>query len=226
MEDEKNSGVDTRQRLLNSACEVFAEKGFSDATIKEISERAEANIAAVNYHFGSKEDLYAEAWRRAFHESLAKHPPDGGVPEDAPAEERLRGRIRAMIHHAADEDNQAFRIMHKEIANPTRLLREVKRECVRPLVEAMKALVRELLGPEAPEKDVHFCQASIAAQCFGIIRHIRIHRRTGPTPPPAEDVIRDIDAYAEHVARFSLAGIRATRELLERESASAGAGRS
>lgn len=220
MASDTESVANTRERLLDSARDVFAEKGFSDATVKEICERADANIASVNYYFGSKEELYAEAWQSAFQESLRAHPPDGGVPEDASPEERLRGRIRAMVHHVADEDNQAFRIADKEMANPTCLLHEVQQECVQPLMEEMRAVIRELLGPEATEKHVHLCQVSVAAQCFGVIRHIRLHRRSGqPHHPPMEYVIRDIDGYAEHVGRFALAGIKATRDLVERKNA-------
>ena len=206
----------TRERLLESAVQVFATKGFRGATVKDICEHARANIAAVNYHFGDKEALYAEAWRSAFERSLQEHPPDGGVPPDAPPEDRLRGRIKAMVHHVADADNPAFRIVHKEMANPTRLLTKVRHECVRPLMDAMKGVIVELLGPGAPQKCVHFCQASIAAQCFGLVRHIRRKARRRSSPHgPMQDVIRDIDGYAEHVADFSLAGIRATRQLLE-----------
>ena len=61
MMSELETGVslETRRRLLDAAGEVFAEKGFAKATVREICQKAEANIAAVNYHFGDKEKLYA-----------------------------------------------------------------------------------------------------------------------------------------------------------------------
>ena len=47
----------TRERLLVVAREVFSEQGFQGATVREICRRAEVNLAAVNYHFSSKEAL-------------------------------------------------------------------------------------------------------------------------------------------------------------------------
>lgn len=215
MNTSRDSDPNTRQRLLASACNLFAEKGFTKATNKQICHRAGANIAAINYYFGSKENLYAEAWRKAFHDSLDAHPPDGGVPQDAPPAERLRGRVRALIHGAADEDNQSFLIMQKEMAQPTRLLREVTRECIRPLHEQTASLMRELVGPHATQQQVRFCQASILSQCLDVVRRMRMHREL----PCAEDrplLIDGIDEYAEHVTQFSLAGIGAIREQVER----------
>jgi AcrR family transcriptional regulator len=49
--------ADTRARILSAALLVFAERGFEGATIKEITTIADANIAAVNYHFRSKDEL-------------------------------------------------------------------------------------------------------------------------------------------------------------------------
>ena len=50
----------TRQRLLDSACEVFSELGYGGASVREIVARAGANVASVNYHFGGKDALYKE----------------------------------------------------------------------------------------------------------------------------------------------------------------------
>src|SRR5438552_12326711 len=55
----------TQTRLLEVAGQVFAEKGFDGATVREICQRADANIAAVNYYFRDKEKLYIEAVKSA-----------------------------------------------------------------------------------------------------------------------------------------------------------------
>ena len=55
----------TKVRLLEAAGEEFAEKGYELARVRSICERAGANLAAVNYHFGDKEQLYLDVLREA-----------------------------------------------------------------------------------------------------------------------------------------------------------------
>ena len=54
----------TRERILDSAERLFAEQGFSGTSLRQITAAAGANLAAVNYHFGSKEELLKEALSR------------------------------------------------------------------------------------------------------------------------------------------------------------------
>lgn len=55
---------DTRDRLLNTAQRLFAEQGFTATSLRQITQEAEANVASVNYHFGSKEEMLSELIRR------------------------------------------------------------------------------------------------------------------------------------------------------------------
>ncbi|GLI38165.1 TetR/AcrR family transcriptional regulator [Geobacter hydrogenophilus] len=204
----KKSGG-TREKLLAAAGDVFIEKGFRDATVAEICSRAEANISAVNYHFGSKEALYQEAWRHSLTESLKAYPMDGGVSETATAEERLRGQLTALIQRIADENNRDFFIAQMELVNPTGLLQEVMKTEMIPMRQKTLALVRELLGPEATEQQVHYCEISIISMCVHPMVMQRIARRTRDDKMPA--IIEDITAFADHVVTFALAGINAIR---------------
>lgn len=56
--------TDTRQRIIDAAEKLFAEKGFNNTTMRAITGLAEVNLAAVNYHFGSKESLLQEVFER------------------------------------------------------------------------------------------------------------------------------------------------------------------
>src|SRR6185503_1763624 len=56
---------ETRERLIESATRLFAERGFGKVTVREICKAARANVAAVNYHFGGKTGLYDEVVQSA-----------------------------------------------------------------------------------------------------------------------------------------------------------------
>ncbi len=54
----------TKERILDTAEHLFAEQGFASTSMRQLTGHAEVNIAAVNYHFGSKDNLVAEVFRR------------------------------------------------------------------------------------------------------------------------------------------------------------------
>jgi len=199
----------TRERLLTSACRLFAEKGYQDTTIAEICEQAETNIASVNYHFRDKANLYLEAWRHAFQEDLKAYPPDGGLTADTPAEQRLDTRIKSLIARIADPNLHFFAIIHKELTQQTGLLDKIMTEEINPQRQAMIALVKELLGPGATDKQIQFCHASISGQCMHMLQ-VKNMKLNAETRRFVMD-LKDAKAYAEHVVQFSLAGIKAMR---------------
>jgi AcrR family transcriptional regulator len=209
---------ETREKLLAAASTVFMEKGFRDATVSEICKRAGANVSAVSYYFGSKEALYQEAWRHSFTESVKAHPVDGGVSAEAPVTERLRGHVKALMGRIADENSRDFFISWMEIVNPTGLLQEIMKSEFIPLREKTLSLMRELLGPDATEQQVVYCETCLISMCFHPMLIQRVRQRTknfeGPHP------VEDLDAFIDHVLTFTLAGIAAIRKDLSVGSSS------
>src|SRR5258708_36820563 len=82
----RSSTDDTRRRILEAAGRIFAGQGFDAATIKQITDAAQANVAAVNYHFGSKRKLYLEVLRLALPDIRER--PFHAIPGSSPKEER------------------------------------------------------------------------------------------------------------------------------------------
>jgi TetR/AcrR family transcriptional regulator, regulator of cefoperazone and chloramphenicol sensitivity len=206
----------TRKSLIAAAIDIFAEKGYRDATIAEISDRAGANVAAVNYHFGDKETLYREAWRQSFRDSVEAHPIDGGIASNAPASERLRGQIGACVRRINDKDNRVFLIVHKELANPTGLLQEVMHAEISPLREGIEAVVREILGENSTRIQARHCAVSIISQSvFPALMNMA--EQQGHPEGVDSWRIDDIETYIEHVVTFSLAAIRALRKDARRD---------
>jgi AcrR family transcriptional regulator len=217
MRKQRIDGQETRRNLLAAASEIFAKKGFRDATIAEICRQANANVAAANYHFGGKEALYVESWRFAFEKSLNTYPPNGGVAEDASVEEQLRGRILAIMRRIIDPQSYELDIFYNEMANSTGLLADTVQQSIEPIFQGFAATVRELLGKQPSEQQVRLCLMSIHAQCFGPLMRERRRKIVSPDPLPtrSEWNLDDLETLVDHVTRFSLAGIREIRMWME-----------
>lgn len=218
MRRQRTDGRETRQRLLDAASMVFAEKGFWETTNADICQKAKVNTAGVNYHFGSKEELYVEAWKYSFDKSLKRHPPDGGISPDAPAQERLHGRVLSFIQRVCDPKTYELQIVHKEMACPTGLLQEILHSSIGSLNDGFRPVVEELLGSNVSDRDVNFCFMNVVDMCFGVVRHL--HSRKMLKKKRNESYIfskKDVEAFADHVVHFSLAGIRSIREEREKQ---------
>jgi AcrR family transcriptional regulator len=198
----KSATEQTRQRLLDAAREVFSEHSFQGATVREICRRAEANVAAVNYHFGSKDGLLAEALNFAPLAALQKA--NAGVSECPKI--RLRQFLCDFMLMLLDEKNPSSQcqIMARELADPTPALDKIVREAVAPLHKFLGKLVREIVGDKVGEAELRRCVHSIIGQCL-FYRHS--HPVLQRLYPRLRYDRREIEAIGEHIAEFSLAGI-------------------
>jgi AcrR family transcriptional regulator len=197
----------TRTALLAAAGAVFAEHGFRDATVRDICERAGANVAAVNYHFGDKERLYREVLRHAMAEAHSRHPFDGGLPAGASAEARLRAFVHSLLSRLFDTGTQAWlgRLMAKEMIDPSSALDVLMTDRIAPMVEHLGAIIRDLLPPAVAEDTVWLTGFSIVSQCL-FYNHCRsVVSRLRPRQLSDADAV---ERLTDHITRFSLAGIR------------------
>ena len=205
------TAIDTRQRILDVAGPIFAEHGFRAATIREICDKADANIAAVNYHFGSKENLYTEVLRSWLQKQEEKHPPDGGLRDGATAEERLRAFIRAVVLRIlGDEGPPSWfsGLLAREMAEPTHALDSLVEEIFRPQMLQLDGIVRDLLGPEADPKQVRLCVWSVAGQW--VVYHCG-RNLMARLEPERKLAAEELELLAEHITRFSLNAVRGFR---------------
>lgn len=204
--------ADTRRRILDAACRLFAEKGYRGATVAQICRAAQANIAAVNYHYGGKERLYQQSWRYAHDQILSEIPPDGGVAADRPPAARLRGRIRAGLQRALVGDAVEFRMMRHEMANPTGLLHQVIEDAIGPIRRATQEILREMLGPRASSRDIEWCEVSVVAPMMHVAHRREVEKNEGLAPLFREDMLEEL---ADRLAAFAMAGVRQTRRQIE-----------
>lgn len=201
----------TKQRLICAACESFAEKGFRDATVADICEKAGANIAAVNYHFGDKEKLYEAVWRHAFAIAATAHPIDGKLPPNPSLEDCLFSYANAILHRIFSEDDTGYfaKLLYHEMAAPTLALDLIAEEALQPQKVYLTKVLRGYLGEGFDEEQLKRCKRSIIGQCafYNFSRPLRERVLGKKRLTEAE-----IERTARHIARFSLGGLNAVKK--------------
>ncbi len=195
----------TKARLLEAAGEEFAEKGFAAARVRTICDRAGANFAAVNYHFGGKEQLYVAAVLEA-HRCGTAIPPGPAVRDGDPAA-RLRGFIHFFLSNvmAMNEQKNSWHsvLMLREMLQPTAALEALVREAIRPRFERIVEILREVC-PEADELRLAALACSVVGQCLHYKTAAAITERLiGPEAFAALDV----DYLTDHISGLCLAAL-------------------
>jgi AcrR family transcriptional regulator len=201
----------TRERLIEAAGQVFAARGYRGATLREIAERAGANLASANYHFGSKQRLYREVAREHF-ERLQRRLAERGAVADPEAlailsqEQKaglLRARIAILLETLLDRESPHAALMQHELSDPSEALPFIVRRYIGPLhrdLERLLAALAPALGPEEIER----CSRSVIGQVsFYLLARpallLLMDRKGYPRGFAA--------AIADHVTDFTLGGL-------------------
>lgn len=203
---------DTRQRVIDAASALFAERGFHGTTARDIAERAGVNLAAAHYHFGSKEALYLDVLRAQFDavtaalERRGARLAAGARPARAVLETLLRARIGAMLDVLLGPPPGLHgTLMMREMCDPSAALPHIVSQFIEPMKRETEALIARL-EPRLSRAAVERCMFSIVGQVFAyrtqlaalpfLYRGWRLDRA-------------GLAAIADHIAAFSLGGMRA-----------------
>jgi len=195
----------TRERIAEAAGEIFAERGFDGTTVRDICQRAGANIAAVNYYFGDKQRLYVEAVVRAHRWRMEQ----ARLPEwldNAPAETKLSDFITTFIRRVrtGPEDTWHTKLMMREMANPTAACAELVQSSIRPQFEILLSILRELLPSDVSAERLRLTAFSIVGQCLfyhladPVVRNLLTSKEYSEL---------DVAKLAQHILDFSLSSI-------------------
>jgi len=144
-----------KQRIIDAAGPIFAQKGFHSTTVREICASAKVNHAAINYYFGSKENLYKEIvaslgslmalWDQ---ESELSPPAKGGS-----FEERLRELVsrRAEEIFACEMSQWKIQLMIREIHDPTPICGRSLQKTVADDYQKFYRFLDEYFAPDTPD---------------------------------------------------------------------------
>ena len=216
---------ETRERLLEVAGQVFAEKGYERTTAKEIAKRAKINPAAINYYFSGVDELYIavieEARARAVtFEKLSAS--IAGIADPA-------GKLRAMLDFFVQLGTGPFasswmaRIFAREMVSPSPVINRISWLDTRKRLNLLREIVGEYLGLPSSHPDVAYVCWSLAAPLSVLLtadqkRFARIFPEVDLGPKGAARL-------SEHMAKFAFGGLRAiASEVWDETSARNGIG--
>ncbi|NKF22542.1 CerR family C-terminal domain-containing protein [Solimonas marina] len=209
---ESGAADGTRRALIDAATAVFVEQGYAGARVRDIAARAQANVAAINYHFGGKQRLYLAVLREQAGARIERFPLP--VASDADVDEQtLRDAIAMVLSRflAGDERAAVPKLLMRELLAPTSALEMLVSEIALPQFRHLATIVAALLGPAADPETVLRCTLSIVSQCMFYLFARPLVEQLAPHSY-ADGAERQL---AEHIARFSLAALRQRRAELE-----------
>lgn len=196
----------TRDKLIEAAGHVFAERGYRAATIREICRRAGANVASVNYTFGDKMGLYTEVLRYSVRAAKTAAM-SAALDANLSAEDTIRGVIRARLMSLCQETRPDWhiRLVMHEFSHPTSAMGRVVDEGMRPIYDRVRKAVGEVIGLPPDHETTRLSVNSIVGQIlfytfsWPVLSHLQPELKL--TPP-------QLDRIADHIADFSLAYLK------------------
>lgn len=173
------AGADaTQRRLLESAVGLFASQRFAATSVRQVCERADANVAAVNYHFRSKRGLYDAAIDFARGEAIARNrwvsldASRDFWAQEAP-ETRLRYCIAVLLDRSLDVDGKPSdlaRIFIHEMLDPTEAFERQMEGSTGRVFDALCDVCRSVATDpgceDAPRKPIARIAFLVSTQCM------------------------------------------------------------
>jgi len=201
----RDADRETRERLLDEAAHLFAERGFDSVTVRDICARAHANVAAVNYHFGGKTGLYEAVMRWAIRTMQETTEEIRRAGEGQPPEAQLDAFIRVFLTRVATTPNTwIHQLMLREVSNPTPSFDLILNEVLKPRMMYVRTAIAALIGCQLDDPRVANCVMSVHAQLMALVNN-PLAGRVESEPLTGERAA----ALARHITRFSIAGVRA-----------------
>ena len=204
-----NQDDQPKERLLDEAEALFARKGYHAVSIREITKAAGCNLAAVNYHFGSKENLYLEVFRSRFASrarSLSKHFENALAEKDSnSAAAVVQALAEAFLEGPLTDEERLrhHRLFARELAEPTEAFKLLTGQVMGPFFKGLADRLRPLFSEGIEEERLMLKIMSI----FHMVVFFNFARFmvTGITGREYDAAFKAL--LVEHITDFSLNGM-------------------
>ena len=198
----RTDGDATRLHIIEHAGQLGAQYGFDAVTSKMICQAALVNIAAVNYHFGSRDGLY-RAILINIHQRIANLDFLSELAKAAlPPAEKLATIMRIMLEHIGS-DNWHFRFYIREALTANDIFIEMLAEHARPKVQIVWRILAQITGISETDPRLPMCFISVMAPC---VMPLIAQPRAMATILGHNTL--DKNKLIEHMTQFALTGLK------------------
>lgn len=188
---------DARERLIAAAVEIFADKGYAQASTREICRLANVNVASIHYYFGNKAALYREVFR--IPESFMRTP-----SELSDVQVPLRTALRAWYGYllgfvnAPAEANRMRLLFLREQMQPSGVVDSSRSDVLQPHHEQLTTFLCQRLGVATPDLELHQLGTSLAGLALVlIIERAAIQRLVPGMLDNADELSRTADRLTD-----------------------------
>ena len=206
------SSVDTKERILNAAERLFGEHGFAGTSLRAITKEAGVNLAAIHYHFGSKEALLLEALHRYAAPvnqqrlQLLQEVEDALGYELPSVERILEIFVAPYFHHVLEVGERRAmraRFIGRIYTEPDESIQRLVRAQFRDLGEHfLNAFARAL--PEIPQQEIYWRMKFV----LSVVATLLAESSDTDAFPGYRD-LSDVEGTIRHVVAFCSPGLRA-----------------
>lgn len=194
-------------RIVEAAGPIFAQKGFSATTVREICSAAKVNQAAINYYFGSKENLYKEV----FTSTYSSMTPWTELSDEPEKKAEIRNRFSSFEEYLQDilvrRTKEVFatelsrwkiQLIFREINDPTPCCGDRLQEYIVRDYQSLYAILDEYFDPATPE-DIRW------KFLFGMMGSIFFYKSSGwVLRKLISEEMRQEHFLAERIATFAV----------------------
>lgn len=205
---QQSAQFSTRQKILGAAEVLFAERGFAGASLRQVTAAAKVNLAAVNYHFGSKDNLIEEVFRRRLDE-LSRRRLDRLAKLEAAGTASLETVLDAFITPALElsldrKGGSVFmRVLARAFAEHNSNLRTFLSDNYGYVLKDFAAAFARLL-PGLDKEELYWrLDIAVGALTYAMADFGMIQRRSGQSEREHREQM------ARHLIHFAAAGLRA-----------------
>lgn len=203
-----SKGDEARKRIIEAAGQIFSEVGYEAATVRQITDRAQVNVAAVNYYFGDKRQLY-----RKVLQSITGRTIDLLRQQcaEGTAEQRLHQFVRCtLLSENSDETPWARILMAREVMELHEEQAGLIVEAILPMHQMAEQVVRDLMGSEIDAARAQLATGLLVSLCVNRGPQMRLDRKLYPEAAEQGE-LADIRQNIDSIYQFALAGILALR---------------